>query len=148
VVEAQLQIGGVFGEPESGVVETQLQIGGVFGEPESGMVKAQFQIRSVFTYGSLTYQAFVEIASVSRSAAFEPSPTYERRGRGEFNTYMSGTPRYGLDRISRWYGTGSGSDLVLSESAVPETTRSLPLPVPYHFIHILVCRSYSRGSDG
>src|SRR5262249_8373784 len=56
---------------------------------------------------------------------------------------MSGTPRYGLDGHSRWYGTGSGSDLVLSESAVPETTRSLPLPVPYHLIQILVCRAYS-----
>src|SRR5215467_3840652 len=36
-------------------------------------------------YGSLTFRAFFEIAPVSRSAAFEPSPALKRRGRSEFN---------------------------------------------------------------
>src|SRR5262245_5419909 len=31
----------------------------------------------------------------------------------------------------KWYGTGSGSDLVVSGTALSERTRSLPLPVPY-----------------
>src|SRR5262245_3426386 len=31
----------------------------------------------------------------------------------------------------KWYGTGSGSDLVVSGTALSEGTRSLPLPVPY-----------------
>src|SRR6266542_6938599 len=57
-------------------------------------------------------------------------------------TYMSGTPRCGVDGRARRYGTGSGSDRAPLERASHKTTRSLPLPVPYRFIQILVCRSY------
>src|SRR5262249_46649508 len=35
--------------------------------------------------------------------------------------------------VSEGYGTGSGSDLVLTESIDSVSTRSLPLPVPYRF---------------
>src|SRR5262249_36997923 len=34
--------------------------------------------------------------------------------------------------LAKWYGTGSGSDLVLTEAIDPAITRSLRLPVPYH----------------
>jgi len=39
LVERQLQIGGVFKEPESGVVEFQLQIGGVFKEMDTAFLR-------------------------------------------------------------------------------------------------------------
>jgi hypothetical protein len=53
---------------------------------------------------------------------------------------MSGTPRCGGDRWARRYSTGSESDRVLAVRASDKSTRSLSLPVPYHFIRFLVCR--------